>query len=107
MFTKMNLWWSYNNVCIKEGDKWKVVFIIHMRSSEPVVMFFGITNLSVIFQGIMNKIMWNLINEGKVTVFVDNVLVGTDDKKEHDKTMAEVLKQLKENDLYMKPEKYL
>jgi len=42
-----------------------------------------------------------------VTVFVDNVLVGTDDKKEHDKTMTEVLKQLKENDLYMKPEKYL
>ena len=54
----------------------------------------------------INKIMRDLINERKVAVFVDDMLVGTDGKEEHDKIMAEVLKKLKENDLYMKPEKY-
>jgi len=55
----------------------------------------------------MNEIMRDLINEGKVAVFVDDVLVGTDDKKEHDKIVAEVLRRLEENNLYVKPEKCL
>ena len=53
----------------------------------------------------MNEIMKDLINEGKVAVFVDDVLVGIDDEKEHNEIMAEVLKRLKENGLYVKPEK--
>ena len=53
----------------------------------------------------MNEIMRDLINEGKVAVFVDDVLVGTEDKKGHDEIVAEVLKRLEENDLYVKPEK--
>ena len=53
----------------------------------------------------INEIMRDLINERKVVVFVDDVLVGTDDKKGHDKIVVEVLKRLEENDLYMKPEK--
>ena len=53
----------------------------------------------------MNEIMRDLINEGKVAVFVDNVLIGMDDKKGHDEIVAEVLKRLEENNLYVKPEK--
>jgi len=68
-------------------------------------MFFGMMNLLATFQGIMNKIMRDLINEGKVVVFVDDVLIGTDDKKGHNKIMVEVLKRLEKNDLYVKPEK--
>ena len=59
---------------------------------EPVVMFFGMTNLPAIFQGIMNEIIRDLINEGKVAVFVDNVLIGTEGKEGHDEIMEEVLK---------------
>jgi len=68
-------------------------------------MFFGMMNLLATFQGIMNKIMRDLINEGKVVVFVDDVLIGTDDKKGHNEIMVEVLKRLEKNDLYVKPEK--
>jgi len=75
-------------------------------SFEPVVMFFGMTNSPATFQGMMNEIMRDLINEGKVAVFVDNVLVGTDSEERHDEIVAEVLKRLEENDLYVKPEKY-
>ena len=41
MFTKMDLRWGYNNVRIKEGDKWKAAFAIPEGSFEPTVMFFG------------------------------------------------------------------
>jgi len=46
-----------------------------------------------------------MINEGKVAAFVDNVLVGTEMEEGHDEIVEEVLKQLEENDLYVKPEK--
>ena len=47
----------------------------------------------------------NIINEGKVEAFVDDILIGTETEKEHNEIMKEVLKRLKENDLYVKPEK--
>ena len=105
LFTKMDLRWGYNNVHIKEGDEWKAAFTTHVGSFELVVMFFGMTNSPATFQGMMNEIMRDLINEGKVAVFVDDVLVGTDSEEGHDEIVAEVLKRLEENDLYVKPEK--
>ena len=77
-----------------------------MRSYEPVVMFFGMTNSPATFQGMMNKILRDMINEEKVAVFVDDILVGTETEKEHDDIVEEVLRRLEENNLYMKPEKY-
>ena len=44
VFTKMDLRWGYNNVRIKEGDKWKTTFTTLEGSFEPMVMFFGLTN---------------------------------------------------------------
>jgi len=105
VFTKMDLWWGYNNVRIKEEDEWKTVFTTHVRSYEPVVMFFRMTNSPATFQGMMNKILRDMINEGKVAAFVDDVLIGTKTEKEHEELVEEVLRRLKENDLYVKPEK--
>ena len=53
----------------------------------------------------MNKILRDLINKGKVTTFVNNVLVRTETKKEHNKIVKEILRRLEENNLYVKPEK--
>jgi len=55
----------------------------------------------------MNKILRDLINEGKVAAFVDNVLVGTETEEEYDEIVEEILRRLEENDLYIKPEKYV
>ena len=107
IFTKMDLRWGFNNVRIKEGDEWKGAFTVHVGSFEPTVMFFGITNSPATFQVMMNKILRNLINEGKVAAFVDNVLVGTETEEGHNEIVKEVLKRLEENDLYVKPEKYV
>ena len=87
---------------IKEGDEWKAAFTTHVGSFEPVVMFFGMTNSPAMFQGMMNEIIRDFINEGKVAVFVDDVLVGTDSEEGHDEIVEEVLKRLEENDLYVK-----
>ena len=107
VFTKMDLWWGFNNVRIKKGDKWKRVFMTHVGSFEPTVMFFGMTNSLATFQAIMNKILRDMINEEKVIAFVDNVLVEIEIEEGHDEIVEEVLKRLEENDLYIKPEKYI
>ena len=54
----------------------------------------------------MNELLRDLINTGKVAAFIDNVIVGMKTKEGHDEIVAEVIRRLEENDLYMKPEKY-
>jgi len=83
------------------------VFTTHVGSFKLTVMFFGMTNLPATFQAIMNEILRDRINEGKVAAFVDDMLIGTETEKGHNEIMEEVLKRLKENDLYIKPEKYM
>jgi len=53
----------------------------------------------------MNEILRDLINKGKVTAFVDDVLVGTEKEEGHNEIIEEVLQRLEENNLYIKPEK--
>jgi len=94
-------------VQIKEEDEWKGAFTMHVGSFELTVMFFGMTNLPATFQAMMNKILRDLINEGKVVAFVDNMLVGIETEEGHDEIVEEILRRLEENDLYIKPEKYV
>ena len=94
VFMKMDLQWGFNNVRIKEGDEWKGAFMTYMGSFEPTVMFFGMTNSPATFQAMMNKILRDMINKGKVAAFVDDVLVGTETEEGHDEIVEEVLRRL-------------
>jgi len=105
VFTKMDLRWGFNNVRIKEGDEWKGAFTMHIGSFELTVMFFGMTNSPATFQAMINEILRDLINEGKVAAFVDDMLVETETEEGHDEIIEEILRRLEENDLYVKPEK--
>ena len=105
VFTKINLQQGFNNVRIKEGDEWKGAFTTYVGLFKPTVMFFEMMNLPATFQVMMNEILRDLVNKGKVAVFVDDVLVETETEKGYDKIIEEVLRRLEENDLYMKPEK--
>ena len=53
----------------------------------------------------MNEILWDLINTEKVASFIDDVIIGTEMKKGHDKIVEKVVKRLVENNLYVKPKK--
>ena len=70
-----------------------------------MVIFFGLTNSLVTFQTMMNKLLRDLINTGKVAIFIDDVIVGTEIEDRHDEIVVEVIRRLEENDLYMKLEK--
>jgi len=68
-------------------------------------MYFGLINSSATFQTIMNYLFRDLINQRDTATFIDDILVVTDTKEEHDELVEEVLKRLEENDLFVKPEK--
>jgi len=82
-FTKLDVHWGFNNVRIKPGDEWKVAFRTNRGLFEPLVMFFGITNSPATFQTMMNDIFQNLIVEGIVVVYLDNILIFTKTEEEH------------------------
>jgi len=105
VFTKLDLRWGYNNIRIKEGNEWKVVFTIYIGAYEPTVMYFGLTNSPTTFQTMMNDLFCDLINQRDTATFIDDILVATDIKEGHDELVEEVLKRLEENDLFIKPEK--
>jgi len=104
-FTKLNVCWGFNNVCIKPRDKWKAAFWTNRGLFEPLVMFFGMTNSPATFQTMMNDIFWNLIVEGIVVVYLDDILIFTKTKEEHEQAVRRVLQVLKENKLFLRPEK--
>ena len=83
-----------------------MVFTTPEGSFKPTVIFFGLTNSLATFQTMMNELLRDLINTGKVAAFIDNVIVGMEDEEEYDELVAEIIKKLEENDLYVKLEKY-
>ena len=91
---------------IKKEDEWKAAFTTPEGSFEPTVMFFRLTNSLATFQAMMNELLKDLINTGKVVAFIDDVIVGTEDEEGHDELVAEIVKRLEENNLYVKLEKY-
>ena len=55
-FNKLDLIWGYNNIQIKEGDKWKAAFLTNKGLFKPQVMYFGLCNSPGTFQRMMNSI---------------------------------------------------
>ena len=55
-FNKLDLIWEYNNVRIKEGNKWKVAFLMNKKLFKLQVMYFRLCNLLETFQRIVNSI---------------------------------------------------
>ena len=67
-------------------------------------MFFRMTNSLLTFQGMMNNILKEEIDHSMVIVFINDILIFTESEEGHDEIVKEVLKKLKENDLFLKAE---
>jgi len=104
VFTKSNLCWSYNNVQIKKKDELKTAFMILKVSFKPIVIYFRLISSLAMFQTMMNEILEDLINTGEVVSFIDNIIIGMEEKEGYDK-VVEVVRRLIGNNLYVKPEK--
>ena len=104
-FTKLDVRWGFNNVRIREGDEWKAAFRTNRGLFEPLVMFFGLTNSPATFQTMMNDILHDLIMEGVVSVYLDDILIYTKTREEHRHVTRLVLERLRKYRLYLRPEK--
>ena len=78
---------------------------MHIEAYEPTVMYFRLTNSPTIFQTMINDLFRDLINQGDMATFINDILVATDTKEGHNELVEKVLKRLEENDLFVKPEK--
>ena len=105
IFTKFDVRWGYNNVRIKEEHEWKATFATNRGLFEPLVMYFGFMNSPAMIQALMNSMFADLIAAGKVTVYLDDILIFTETLEEHRTLVHEVLKCLAQHDLYLCPEK--
>jgi len=104
-FTKLDVGWDFNNICIKPGDEWKAAFCTNCGLFEPLVMFFGMTNSPATFQTMMNNIFRTLIAERIVVVYLDDILIFTKTEEEHERAVRRVLEILAEHKLFLHPEK--
>jgi RNase H-like domain found in reverse transcriptase/Reverse transcriptase (RNA-dependent DNA polymerase)/Integrase zinc binding domain/Chromo (CHRromatin Organisation MOdifier) domain len=104
-FTKLDICWGYNNVQIKEGDEWKAAFHTNRGLFKPLVMFFGLTNSPATFQTMMNDIFHDLISEGVVCVYLDDILIFTHTIEEHRRVTRIILDRLRQHKLFLRHDK--
>ena len=104
-FTKLDIRWGYNNIRIRKGDEWKAAFRTPQGLYEPTVMFFGLCNSPATFQSIMDMIFMQEASEGWLKKYMDDLLIAAKTEKELQERTMQILCKLKENDLYLKPEK--
>ena len=97
--------WGFNNVRIKEGDEWKAAFRTNHGLYEPLVMFFSLTNSPATFQTMMDDIFKDLISEGVVMVYLDDILIFTETLEEHWNIARCVLELLEKHKLYLHSDK--
>ena len=68
-YIKMDIWWGYNNVRIKEGDEWKAAFSCHLGSFEPLVQYFSLPHIVRLDSGGLHRTEWQAVNSESWTSF--------------------------------------
>lgn len=104
IFSALDLRSSYHLLRIKEGDEWKTAFKANDGFYEYTVMPFGLCNAPAQFQRWMNSIFRDLLHKG-VVVYLDDIMMHSQTIEEHIILVSEVLRRLREHNLYCKPEK--
>jgi len=104
-FTKLDVYWGFNNICIKPRDEWKAAFCTNHGLFEPLIIFFGMTNSPTTFQTMMNDVFRTVIAEGIVIVYLDDILIFTKTEEEHKRAVWRVLEILTEHKLFVCLEK--
>ena len=105
VYSKIDFCHAYHLVCIANGDEWKTAFRTCYGSFEWSVMPFGLTNAPAAFQRFMNDIFSDLLDVC-VVIYLDDILIYSNNMSEHHRHVKEVLKRLRKAGLYAKAEKY-
>src|SRR5882724_1376465 len=99
IYTKIDLQHAYHLVRIAEGDEWKTAFRTRYGSFEWQVMPFGLTNSPAAFQRFMNDIFADMLDVC-VIVYLDDILIYSDNIEQHREHVREVLRRLRHNGLF-------
>ena len=102
---KIDLWWAYYQIKIKEGDKWKGVFRIKEGLFKLIVLQFGFINAPVIFQRRINYILRAHLDKF-IIEYLDNIIIYLNIKEEYKKHIKWVLKRLYDKNIPITMEKY-
>ena len=104
-FTKFDIRWGYNNVCIKDGHQWKMAFITYKELFKPTIMFFSLCNSPATFQWFINDSFRDMIAEGWLVIYMDNLLITSPDLKTYAEWTHHVLQRMTELNLHLKLER--
>jgi len=98
IFTQIDLKNGYNLVRIKEGHEHKAAFRCKFGQFEPLVVQFGLANAPAVFQRFVNSIFQDLLDIS-VVIYLDDILIFSNNLEEHIIHVKEVLDRMKTNNL--------
>nr|AAS07330.1 putative polyprotein [Oryza sativa Japonica Group]ABF98050.1 retrotransposon protein, putative, Ty3-gypsy subclass [Oryza sativa Japonica Group] len=101
VFSKIDLRLGYHQLRIKEEDIPKTAFTTRYGLFECTVMSFGLTNAPAFFMNLMNKVFMEYLDKF-VVVFIDDILIYSRTKEEHEEHLRLALEKLREHQLYAK-----
>ncbi|RVW49285.1 Transposon Ty3-I Gag-Pol polyprotein [Vitis vinifera] len=104
VFFKIDLQSSYHQLRVRSEDVPKIAFRTKYKHYEFLVMHFGLTNAPAAFMDLMNRVFKPYLDQF-VVVFIDDILVYSNSREEHERHLSIVLQTLRDKQLYAKLKK--
>ncbi|GJR20242.1 putative reverse transcriptase domain-containing protein [Tanacetum coccineum] len=101
VYSKIDLRSGYHQLRVREEDIPKIAFKTRYGHYEFQVMPFGLTNAPAVFMDLMNRVCKPYLDKF-VIVFIDDILIYSKNKQEHEEHLKLILELLKKEELYAK-----
>ncbi|GJX95869.1 putative reverse transcriptase domain-containing protein [Tanacetum coccineum] len=101
VYSKIDLRSGYHQLRVREEDIPKTAFRTRYGHYEFQVMPFGLTNAPAVFMDLMNRVCKPYLDRF-VIVFIDDILIYSKSRKEHEGHLKLILRLLKKEELYAK-----